>query len=731
MSENSNVNSIDDAEEYETIIYNGVEYYLDDSDNMVYEMDTDGTFIPLGRLLSRNPVKIDFKAIRELDLGNSNSNVSNLGDSESNFSDSEGEEEKPKAKPPTKAPIVRQPIQRKELPKNNGDENVAVTVSKPQTVTKEAVVALESVESEENTIDMNEVEYLGKKYVVDMTSRDVYEKIDNDYVIVGKLTSENPLNIKFSKIPDWKEEYADIEPHIYKGVEYMVNPITSNVFLMDKESGEYVYVGEVVTLKPLNIKFIADIDTVEEAVEAAEAAEDDQIELEIIENGGIKYVKDGDDNVYDGKKFELIGKWDSVDRDINFIPSRGFLNINNSCYINSVLFALFYRSSKFIETHILRKNIDSMTKMLRIKDTHVIEAVKTNQTELLKIYKWLHNAEQGSNDSKICVSFRKIYKQVELDKKPVAFHNEKFETDIGDSGEFLFTLFNGFNIKTLVKFQKSFGKIDGLEKEIFSNREETAPIIMVSPDTKPENYFKTSMANTVSGGVVIDVPDKDAELIRGLELQINIDKIKILLMFFQKKTRVPKLEKERMRQRIEQVNISKILEADHKDIDDIYIELKMKLTAKELKEIESIYGSHKELQVLLGELEKIQGKHMFFFTEKIDTCEYRENDHIDYLVLGIDRTKHIGRSLSKDIRPFDIREKIVTPSKQELELEFVIKYIDSPKHYVCYFKNIDDDLWYLFDDLSKKIRIVSSGSFRKMKEETQNTCTLLFYGTLL
>jgi hypothetical protein len=728
MSENSNVNSIDDAEEYETIVYNGVEYYLDDSDNMVYEMDTDGTFIPLGRLLSRNPVKIDFKAVRELDLGNSNSDVSNLGNSESDFSDSEGEEEKPKAKYPTKTPMVKQPILRKELPKNTGnDENVAVVVSKPQTVTKE--VAATKEEEDGDTVDMNEVEYLGKTYVVDMSSRDVYEKIDSDYVIVGKLTSEDPLKIKFSKRADWMEEYADIEPHIYKGVEYMVNPITSNVFLMDKESGEYVYVGEIVKLKPLEIKFETDMAIY--VSEESEESEDDQIELEIIENHGIKYVKDGDNNVYDGKRFELIGKWDSIDKDINFIPSRGFLNINNSCYINSVLFALFYRSSKFIESHILRKDIDNMMKMLRIKDTDVIEAVKNNQTELLKIYKWLHSQDQSSNDSKICISFRKIYKQVELGKKPIAFHNEKFEKDIGDSGEFLFTLFNGFNMKTLVKYQKSFGKLDDLEKEIFSNREEMPPIIMVSPDTKPDKYFKSSKSNIVSGSVVTDVPESEAEIIRGIESQIKIHKIQILLAFFQKKTRVPKLEKERMRQRINEVNISKILEADHKDIEEIYIDLKSKLNVKETKEIDTIYGSHKELVGLLGELEKIQGGHMFFFTEKIDMCEYREIDDIDYLVLGIDRTKHIGKSLSKDMTPFDIQEKIITPNKKELELEFVIKYIDSPKHYVCYFKNIDDDLWYLFDDLSKKIRIVSSGSFRKMKEETQNTCTLLFYGTLL
>jgi hypothetical protein len=725
MSENSNVNSIDDAEEYEIIIYNGVEHYLDDSDNMVYEMDSDGTFIPIGRLLSRNPVKIDFKAIRELDLGNSNSNVSVSGNSEPDFSDSEDEEAQKKPQ----VPIVKQTIKRKELPKNTGnDENVETLVTKPTSVIP--LVSKEAQVKDEETVDMNEVEYLGKTYLVDMSSRDVYEKIDNDYIIVGKLTSEEPLKIKFSKKPDWMEEYADIERHTYNGVEYMVNPITKNVFMLDRYLEEYVYAGELLSLNPLKIKL--EDETEKEAPEATEATEaDDQIELEIIESHGIKYVKDGDDNVYDGKRFELIGKWDSLDKDINFIPSRGFLNINNSCYINSVLFALFYRSSKFIDIHILRKDIDIMMKGLRIKDTDVIEAIKTNQTELVKIYKWLHSAEQSSNDSKVCQSFRKIYKRVELYKKPIAFHDEKFEKDIGDSGEFLYSLFNGFNIKTMVKYQKSFGKIDETVKEIFSNREEMPPIIMLSADIKPEQYFKTSISSKVTGGVVTDIPERETEILKSLESQIKIHKIKILLAYFHKKTRVPKLEKERMRQRIEEVNISKILETEHKDIEEIYIELKGKLNVKEIKEVEGLYTSQREINVLLEELEKIQERHMFFFTEKIDTCEYRQINDIDYLVLGIDRSKHIGKSLVKDIRPFDIKERIITPGKNELQLEFVVKYIDSPKHYVCYFKNIDDDLWYLFDDLSKKIRIVSSGSFQKMKEATQNTCTLLFYGTHL
>ena len=74
------------------------------------------------------------------------------------------------------------------------------------------------------------------------------------------------------------------------------------------------------------------------------------------------------------------------------------------------------------------------------------------------------------------------------------------------------------------------------------------------------------------------------------------------------------------------------------------------------------------------------------------------------------------------------------PRGENIQLQFVVKYIDSPKHYVCYFKNIDDDLWYLYNDLNKSFRIVSSsaqdkqpGTFEKMKAETATGCTLLFY----
>ena len=736
MSDNSNVNSIDDQEEYETIVYNDIEYHLDDSDNMVYEMDSDGTFIPIGKLISRKPIKIDFKAIRELDLGNSNSQgfTSNSNFEAESNSNNEEVEIKKASNPP---PIINK---KKVAPKEdeNVDEPVKVVkfaseaevqlISPNATIT--SVNATHSTKESENTgddsIDMIQVDYLGKSYVIDMDSKDVYEKIMDEYIIVGKLISEEPLNIKFINKPDWKDEYTDLEQHTYKNIKYMINPITKHVFGQN-DNDDYEYVGELLSLDPLEIKFDND-------VSISDDTESDKIELEIIESHGVRYVKDNKNNIYDSKKFELVGIWDNKDKEIDFIPTRGLININNSCYINSVLFALFYRNNKFINEHILKKDIDIMAKRLRIIKVDVIDAIKSNQTELYKIYKWLHNIDQSSNTEGLCQQFRQIYKQVELGNKPVSFHDEKIETKMGDSGEFLFTLFNGFNIKTLVKEMNSYGKSGDDEHIIFSIKEEVPPIVMISPDALPKNYFNNKQISVMDGTVITKMSDDDEEKREQLESKIMIQKIKILLTYFQKKTRVPKLEKERMRQIIDKIGEGKILERDHKNILQIYTELKSKLIQKEIKEIDSLYDADGNLVILIGTLAVLQQNYKLEFTEKIDTVVYKQTDENNYIVLGIDRTKHVGKTLIKNTQPFDIQEKIKTPNGAEVELEFVIKYLDSPKHYVCYFKSLDDDMWYLYNDLSKKLRIVSNGkddkdpgTFQVMKEETKNSCTLLFY----
>jgi hypothetical protein len=554
----------------------------------------------------------------------------------------------------------------------------------------------------EDTVELIEIDYYGKDYVVDNQTKEVYEKVGEGYQVIGRLTKAEPIEIKFLNKPDWTEEYEDIEPQVYKGVEYMINPKTHNVFLLNVEIGDYEYVGHIVSIKPLEIHLEVD---------------DDEVELEVIESGGKKYIKDVKNNVYDGKKFELIGTWNSIDNVIDFIPSRGFLNINNSCFIDSVLFALLYRSSKFIDKHILRKDMDST----KISNPDVVRALKKNQSELLRLYKWLHNIDQPENTDKVCTPFRKAYSQVGLNS---VHHNSSFENKMGDSSEFLFTIFNGFNVKTLIKESVSYGKNRDELVEINRLRERVAPIILISSKETSTNYFNQKEISNSPFNVVLDMSQTDSELFNTLETIIMIEKIKILLGYLQKKTRISKKEKDRMRDRIA-IDINSLTELDHKEIKDIYVEIKKILNVKETREVEKLYEDSVDLNVLVIRLGELKQSYKKEYLQKIDETVY--SGISDYIVLSIDRTLGGARELKRDTTAFNIQETIETPIGTKLGLEFVVSYTESPKHYVCYFKGIDDDQWYLYNDVSKGLRLVGKGTFECMKYAASISCTLLFY----
>jgi hypothetical protein len=552
----------------------------------------------------------------------------------------------------------------------------------------------------EDTVELIEIDYYGKDYVVDNQTKEVYEKVGEGYQVIGRLTKSEPIEIRFLNKPDWTEEYEDIEPLVYKGVEYMINPKTHNVFLLNVQIGDYEYVGHLVSMKPLEIHLEAD---------------DDEVELEVIESGGKKYIKDVKNNVYDGKKFELIGTWNTIDNVIDFIPSRGFLNINNSCFIDSVLFALLYRRNKFIDKHILRKDINNT-------NLDVMTALKKNQSELLRLYKWLHNIDQQENTDKVCVPFRKAYSQVNLNS---VHHNSSFENKMGDSSEFLFTIFNGFNVKTLIKESVSYGKNGDELVEINRSREKVAPIILVSSKETSTNYFNQKEISNSPFNVVLNMSQANSEMFNTLETLVKIQKIKILLTYLQKKTRISKKEKDRMRDRILKVDSNSLTELDHREIGDIYVEIKKTLNLKETREVEKLYEDSVELNMLaikLGELEQSYKKK---YLEKIDETKY--SGVSDYIVLSIDRTLGGVKELKRDTKAFNIQETIETPIGTKLGLEFVVSYTDSPKHYVCYFKGIDDDQWYLYNDVSKNLKLISEGTFECMKEAASSSCTLLFY----
>ncbi len=236
----------------------------------------------------------------------------------------------------------------------------------------------------------------------------------------------------------------------------------------------------------------------------------------------------------------------------------------------------------------------------------------------------------------------------------------------------------------------------------------------------------------------MNMNSEDEELAEQLMGQIKIEQIKNLLEFFKTKTRVVKQDKIRMTNRIEEMTKSKKLsDSQLEEIKQIFYDLHTKVLAKELKDVQ--LEQSPTITPLKKQLNELQDKYRFEFTEKIDITTYEAIDGMNhhYIVLNVDRGNQSGRSLIRDKTAFDLREKILCPKGEEIELQFVVKYIDSPKHYVCYFKNIEDDLWYLYNDVSKSFRIVSTGiqdndpgTFQKMKAEVASSCTLLFYNKL-
>jgi hypothetical protein len=591
------------------------------------------------------------------------------------------------------------------------------------------------------TVEMTEVDYFGKVYLIDMKSKDVYEHSEDDYKLVGKVIEDSPIKIKFFKSADWKEEYADLEPREYKGIQYVVNPITKNVFLLDTET----HVGEIVTLEPLVLHIYDQVNVPLENVKELEPTKEEEgeemIEVEIIVFQGTKFVRGPHGFIYN-KKFELVGKWDYIDKQIDYIPTRSFLNFSSSCYIDSLLFALFYRSSSFIEKQILRKDIHSMLRTLRIADPSIKSAINENQKELVKIYKWLHRLEQTENSTRVCIPFRTIYKNVELEKKPIAYHDKLIETHLGDSSEFLIGLFNGFGVKTMVKTLKASGKEGDEIREYNNYTEQIPPIILVNSRSVPDNYYQNTTVSVDSQGkkfTVYNITDEDdLEGEKEILARIKIEKINILLEFFKSKLRISKTDRESMKSRIEEISRSKIVEAGFKDIESIFslLNTTKNYYPKELKQLEQSIEVNTTILEKLVELAQLREKYKFEFTEKIDDIIYRPIDGIeqDYIILSVDRGNQKGKDFVRDKTPFNLQETIASPIGEPLELEFVIKYIDSPKHYVCYFKNIEDDLWYLYDDRYKTFKIVTTGkldktpgTFEKMKAEVSTNCTVLFY----
>ena len=132
----------------------------------------------------------------------------------------------------------------------------------------------------------------------------------------------------------------------------------------------------------------------------------------------------------------------------------------------------------------------------------------------------------------------------------------------------------------------------------------------------------------------------------------------------------------------------KLSDSELEEIKQIFSDLYTKVLPKELKTLPLDTGD--SIDPLKARLKELQDRYRFEYSEKKDIIRYQSIDGMDhhYIVLSVDRSIQSGKSLVRDKTAFDIRETILCPRGEPIQLQFVVKYIDSPKHYVCYFKNI-------------------------------------------
>lgn len=593
-----------------------------------------------------------------------------------------------------------------------------------ESIITENLKKIQELESEldtEESVVMTQVEHLGKSYLVDHINKEIFQKDDQEeYNQVGTL-AENGSILLFQPA-DWKEEYIDLEPRNVNGTEYMVNPNSKNVFAHNSNTGELEHVGIATSVDPLHISPLPNQPKVnssknhhtEEEEDEGDEKDEDVVRVVALDYRGKRFARDDDQMVYNAS-LNLVGRWNEGDKEIDFIPTRGFMNKNDSCYIDSVLFALFYRSSPFILEHLLKDGISGDP------------ALRENQTELRRLYKWLHSESQAANVSEVCRDFRKKYKRMDFGD---AIHDPSFEKGMGDSSEWLMELFNGFHIETMTRTTTSYGK-QGLEEHFIKKEvEKVGPIVTVTTKSKPDDYYHHRTVITESKGkqfeVVSQMSEEDQKQEEQLLSDIKKEKLKILL----------------------RPNTLEILTVPH--LKDILIAIKQsqggrkqqlidRITANQNqttfdmlnrhfldRQVKHFYDADALLVEKLRELNVLREKSKKRYPELINEIVYESIDGTDhhYVVLSVERKLPNDE---RDHSPLDIQETILCPRGEPIELEFVIRYTDSPQHYICYFKNIEDGLWYVYNDLYSKVALVGKGEFETMKAQTASGCTLLFY----
>ena len=197
----------------------------------------------------------------------------------------------------------------------------------------------------------------------------------------------------------------------------------------------------------------------------------------------------------------------------------GLVNINNSCYIDSVLMALFGRSNNIVNKYILNKPISSLIEEKNKsivcgstpeKDFKIRTLIQDELKRLAKIIRNEANnntnnntQSQTSNMNNTCTNLRKIIKHCKT--------NQSFaSSDMQDAGEFLIYIFNIFNVQ-IMKLSKVVYVTNDLSPEpnvnklvkVTSRVDTSSPIYIINLlGNEPEINLERYTGNIVEDAVL-------------------------------------------------------------------------------------------------------------------------------------------------------------------------------------------------------------------------------------
>ena len=194
-------------------------------------------------------------------------------------------------------------------------------------------------------------------------------------------------------------------------------------------------------------------------------------------------------------------------------PTETFLsNFNNSCYLHSLLFALFNNKNPFIEKELLKADLIDYAR------NNVFLGFQNNiKTKLNLIYENIHSENAKKHCANLRIDFQNFYKNYIkiIEKKEISKEDEKkFIENVGEPVDILNLFTQIFNIPTTLKKNTDYGS----EELKFYN--------IIYEDVK--NYTKSTIFyNTIQQNLTIRENIFPNPNIEELQFKNNIFKLKL------------------------------------------------------------------------------------------------------------------------------------------------------------------------------------------------------------